>query len=95
MHTTIDSSAGARRAARATPGPEAGFSLIEALIATGILLMIAIGIIPLFASSILNNTRGADSTTATNFSRSQLESLERLISLATPAVAVPAGSRSC
>lgn len=61
----------ARRADRAA----AGFSLIEALIATGILLFIAIGIIPLFATSILNNSRGSDSTTATNHSRSQLEDM--------------------
>ena len=54
---------------------EQGFSLIEALIATGILLLIAIGIIPLFATSILNNSRGADSTTATNHDRSQLEDM--------------------
>jgi len=50
----------------------AGFSFIEALIATGIMLIIAVGIIPLFASSVLNNTRGADSTTATNFGRSEI-----------------------
>ncbi len=57
---------------------ETGFSLIEALIATGILLMIAIGIIPLFASSILNNSRGSDSTTETNHARSQMEDLLQL-----------------
>jgi Tfp pilus assembly protein PilV len=56
----------------------AGFSLIEALIATGILLMIAIGIIPLFATSIMNNTRGSDSTQSTNYSRTQVENLLQL-----------------
>lgn len=57
---------------------ERGFSLVEALIATGILLLIAIGIIPLFATSILNNSRGADSTTATNHTRSQVEDMLQL-----------------
>lgn len=57
---------------------EQGFSLIEALIATGILLLIAIGIIPLFATSILNNSRGSDSTTATNHDRSQLEDMMQI-----------------
>lgn len=57
---------------------ETGFSLVEALIATGILLMIAIGVIPLFATSILNNSRGSDSTTATNHSRSQIEDMLQL-----------------
>src|SRR5262249_22676774 len=39
-------------------GPERGFTLVEGLVATAILLLVAIGIIPLFASSILNNTKG-------------------------------------
>jgi len=82
MRATIDS-----------PGPEAGFSLIEALIATGILLMIAVGIIPLFATSILNNTRGADSMSATNYGRSQIETLEGMVLKQTPAVSVAAGQK--
>lgn len=69
----------------------AGFSLIEALIATGIMLIIAVGIIPLFASSVLNNTRGADSTTATNFGRSEIETLQPMY-FSTPQVAIVPGS---
>lgn len=70
---------------------EAGFSLVEALVATGILLMIAIGVIPLFASSILNNTRGSDSTLSTNYSRTQVENLLQL-PFNSPSLTVPAAS---
>lgn len=70
---------------------EAGFSLVEALIATGILLMIAIGVIPLFATSIMNNTRGSDSTTSTNYSRSQVENLLQL-PFSSPSLTVPASA---
>jgi Tfp pilus assembly protein PilV len=70
---------------------EAGFSLVEALVATGILLMIAIGIIPFFATSILNNTRGSDSTTSTNYSRTQVENLLQL-PFNSPSLAVPAAA---
>ncbi|HXO21702.1 MAG TPA: prepilin-type N-terminal cleavage/methylation domain-containing protein [Thermoanaerobaculia bacterium] len=57
-----------------------GFSLIESIIALAILMIIAIGILPLFSSAILNNTRGSDSTQASNFAKSTAERLiaERL-----------------
>jgi Tfp pilus assembly protein PilV len=54
---------------------ERGFTIIEGLVASAILLIVAIGIIPLFASSILNNSRGSDSTQASNFSKSNVENL--------------------
>jgi Tfp pilus assembly protein PilV len=83
---------------RAARRAETGFSLVEALIATGILLMIAIGVIPLFATSILNNTRGSDSTSATNHSRSQIENLLQLpfsaASLTVPSAATQAETDS-
>ncbi|MEA2692276.1 MAG: hypothetical protein QOJ16_1663 [Acidobacteriota bacterium] len=56
-------------------GLERGFTIIEGLVATAILLIVAIGIIPLFASSILNNSRGSDSTQASNFSKTNVENL--------------------
>jgi len=88
-----EKTAGSRGNERTTGGADAGFSLIEALIATGILLMIAIGIIPLFANSILNNTRGADSTQATNYGRTKVENVERMDFNATPVTVLP-GSQS-
>jgi type II secretory pathway pseudopilin PulG len=69
---------------------ERGFTVIEGLIATAILLVVAIGVIPLFASSILNNTRGSDSMLATNFSKTATENLIQ-IPFNSGAVTVPAG----
>jgi type II secretory pathway pseudopilin PulG len=53
----------------------AGFSLIEALIAAAILLIIALGLIPLFSRAINDNITGNDSTQATNGGRTQLEDM--------------------
>lgn len=54
---------------------ESGFSMIEALIAAAILLIIALGLIPLFARSIVDNNSGNDATQATNHGKTQLEEL--------------------
>jgi Tfp pilus assembly protein PilV len=51
----------------------AGFSMIEAMIAAGILLIIAIGMIPLFTRSMLNNAMGNDYTQATANGVTELE----------------------
>lgn len=53
----------------------AGFSMIEALIAAAILLIIALGLIPLFSRAITDNTNGNDATQASNGGRTQLEDL--------------------
>lgn len=55
------------------PAAEAGFSLIEGLIAAGLMLLIALGILPLFSSAIGNNAAGQSSTDVSNFGRSTLE----------------------
>lgn len=57
---------------------EAGFSLVEALIAGLILLFIAMGLIPLFARSLRDNMSGNDSTQASNHGRARLEELQQL-----------------
>jgi Tfp pilus assembly protein PilV len=68
-----------RRARRSGPlRPEAGFSLVEALIASVILLIIALGLIPLFARSIHDNAVGADATQATNHGKAELEECMQL-----------------
>ncbi len=59
-------------------GPEAGFSMIEALIAAAILLIIALGLIPLFTRSILDNNSGNDATQVTNHGKTRLEDLIQL-----------------
>lgn len=57
---------------------EAGFSMIEALIATAILLILAIGMIPLFAQAILNNSLGSEYTQATAHGLTGLEKPNKL-----------------
>jgi prepilin-type N-terminal cleavage/methylation domain-containing protein len=57
---------------------ELGFSLIEVMIAAVILLVVALGILPLFAQAIANNRAGADSTQVTNIAKSELERLYSL-----------------
>jgi Tfp pilus assembly protein PilV len=54
---------------------EAGFSIIEALIAAAILLIIALGLLPVFSRAINDNVTGNDATQATNGSRTELEEL--------------------
>lgn len=66
------------RAVVCPSGPEAGFSMIEALIAAAILLIIALGLIPLFTRSILDNNSGNDATQATNHGKTRLEDLIQL-----------------
>ena len=53
----------------------AGFSLLEALIAAALVLLITLGIMPLFTHSIIQNVSGKESTVATNYSRSSTEEL--------------------
>lgn len=66
------------------PGPvaprpaEAGFSLIEALIAAALLLFILIGVLPLFERSRLNLLSGND---ASNTANATVDVTERLLSL--------------
>lgn len=71
-------------------GSERGFTMVEGLVATAILLVVAIGIIPLFASAILNNTRGSDSTLASNFSKTNVENLSQM-PFTNVALTIPAG----
>jgi len=71
----------------------AGFSLVEALIAAAILGVIAIGILPVFLQSMVNNKQGSDSTVVTTFGKTNVESLDAVPFDAT-AVTVPPGSTS-
>jgi Tfp pilus assembly protein PilV len=77
-------------ASHARAAPTAGFSLIEVLVAALLLLMIALGLIPLFTRAMVDNANGRDATTATNFDRTQLESLGAIPFDFAP-LAVPAG----
>jgi prepilin-type N-terminal cleavage/methylation domain-containing protein len=52
-----------------------GFSVVEVLIASLIFLVIAVGILPLFAASTRNNADGREATEVSNFGRSAIEDL--------------------
>jgi Tfp pilus assembly protein PilV len=77
----------------ATRNPESGFSLVEALVAALLLLLIAVGILPLFVQSIVNNAQGQDSSTAANYARARLEEFEQL-SFDDARLAITAGDES-
>lgn len=68
----------------------AGFSLLEVLVASLLLLVIALGLIPLFTRAMLDNASGRDSSTATNFDRNQIETLSAL-SFDAAELTLPAG----
>ena len=51
---------------RHTHRRSAGFSLVEALIATALLLLIAVGVLPLFSRSIESNLEGNDALRESN-----------------------------
>lgn len=55
--------------------PEAGFSLVEVLIASMLLLFIVIGVLPLFSRSMMNNIQGNDASNVTNAAVQGFESL--------------------
>ena len=68
------------RSAVSSPRPQRqrGLSLVEVTIASAILLLIAAGILPMFTQALANNMAGADSSSASNTARSQVEELFQL-----------------
>ncbi len=54
------------RASSVRSASEAGFSLVEGLIAALLLLVIVVGLLPLFSRSMMNNMQGSDAMNATN-----------------------------
>jgi len=67
----------ARRANRSIKADQ-GFSLIELLVASVMLVTVLLAIIPLFMRSIQNNSAGNDHTQISNYSKSQVEELFQL-----------------
>ena len=57
---------------------EAGLSIVEMLIAAGLILFIAIGIIPLFVQAMRSNLEGQDSTQVANHARTRMEEFYQL-----------------
>lgn len=56
----------------------AGFSLVELLIAAGIMLIILVGILPLFMRAISANAYGGDASTLASFMNSGLEQFNQI-----------------
>lgn len=76
-----------------TASPEAGFSLVETLIAALLFLVVVVGMLPLFLSSITNNNAGNDYLHATNFARTDLEQLHK-VPFGDASLAIAGGSTS-
>jgi prepilin-type N-terminal cleavage/methylation domain-containing protein len=72
------------------PANERGFSLLEVMIASAVFLIVAIGLLPLFARSISNNLGGREATDVANLGRSQVEELFQL-TFNHPSLTVPSG----
>jgi Tfp pilus assembly protein PilV len=70
---------------------EHGFSVVEVLIASLIFLVIAVGILPLFAASARSNEDGREATEVSNFGRSAIEDLMQA-SFNDARLTVPSGS---
>ena len=66
-----------RRTLYPTSAPR-GFTVIEVLIASVLLLMIAIGVLPLFTRSMVSNAEGFDHSRVANFARARGEEFFQL-----------------
>lgn len=55
-----------------------GFSLIEVLMAMGLLVIVVVSLLPLFSRSVIENLEGKESTLSTNHARSELETHKQL-----------------
>lgn len=68
-----------------------GFSLIEVLIAAAILMVLALGVLPIYTSSIAQNLAGFDYTRVTNYAKERLEQYNGIL-WSDPPMTIPAGS---
>jgi prepilin-type N-terminal cleavage/methylation domain-containing protein len=57
---------------------EQGLTLPEVLVASLLLLIIAVSVLPLFSQAMVNNQAGADSTSVANYARSRIEEFYQL-----------------
>lgn len=79
-----------RRPGEATPHGE-GFSIVETLIAAAILLIIMVGLLPLFVRALTDNAQSRRSTEVANAARSEVERLMQL-NFNHPELTITAGS---
>lgn len=66
-------------------------SLVEVLVASVLIVVVTVGVLPLFTSSMASNRAGGDSTVATALARSSLEELNQL-SFGDALLLVPGGA---
>ena len=64
-----------RNNAARRPRRGAGFSIIEVLVGFFILLLVLMGLLPLFTRAIVHNVSGKEATVVTNFGTTQVENL--------------------
>ncbi len=67
-----------QRSARPRRSQEGGFSIIEVLVGFFILLLVLIGLLPMFTRSVVQNIAGREATVVTNHGGTQLESLQQV-----------------
>ena len=67
-----------RRRSDGPAGSQGGFTVIEVLVAAVLLLMIAVGILPMFTRSIVSNAEGFDHSQVANHARARAEEFFQL-----------------
>lgn len=67
-----------RRQVRSSRRSAAGFSLVETIIASLILMVIALGVLPLFSRAMASNLSGSESTSLANMAVTRAEELFQL-----------------
>jgi len=70
-----------------------GFTLLELLVAAGLLLVVLVGLLPLFMRSIMENVEGRESTQVSNHGRSELEIFKQ-VRFNNPELDIPAGTET-
>ena len=76
-----------------TRSTAAGFTLVEVLVATGVMSIVMVGILGLFIHGVDNNQQGRELTAVTNHARSHLETLLAL-PFDAPGLTVPDGENA-
>lgn len=73
------------------PRRESGFSLVETLVAIGLMALAMLAIVPLFVGSLKSNGAGQDFTVLNTLAKQQLEQVMQY-SFTDPRLAVPSGA---
>lgn len=72
-------------------GAASGFSLIEALLASVILMIVALGVLPLFSRAMVSNLAGSESTSLSSMAMERAEEFYQY-PFNSPRLTIPAGS---